>query len=686
MNIEISSSFKSSTRSAVFAISLFALTYLVLSLITIAICIGCVMLAIGLILLKIHFATILFVIGLLSFGGLLGIFLFKFIFTIKKTDTSQFKLLSENEEPKLYALIREISEAAHTSFPGKIFLSADVNAFVFYDSTFWSMFFPVKKNLVIGVGLMNSLTSQELKAVLAHEFGHFSQKSMRVGSYVHQVQLVMQNILFENNSYGNFARQLHSIHPIVGLFVNLAIGVLNGIIWILKKIYRLVYLKYLGLSREMEFHADQFAAQIAGSEYFKRSMIRLEYAGGAFQNVLIFYQQKQQQSLRPDDLYAQHLEALTYAGKVKGTLFHCGLPLFDKLPNEEQNFFRISFEENWNTHPETAERIAAAQPINPDLRISDEFPSIQYLSNEKGSKQILTDLTFSQMVGSNQSTVLTTSEFMAAYKQQMEIFQHDEMYAGYWDLGSVISLDEKEIEEQPILKFEELFNKEVTNMLLRQQARAQELNTLHSISDKQSGVRHFIFNGKKYSTKQSQAVSNLIETEENQAAEEIMAHARKITAYFIRLAEQQNAALEFKNALAKLKKYDENATAMIRIYQEIQWRAHQVFQGGNVEQIFGFINHLEAAESELRQDIKIRMQSGDYREWITPEAERQFQAYGKNQMKYFNGEKFDDDLVKYLFEVLQEYQNLAFKPVQEIRALIITKMTDLQKAAIHRPS
>lgn len=223
-------------------------------------------------------------------------------------------------------------------------------------------------------------------------------------------------------------------------------------------------------------------------------------------------------------------------------------------------------------------------------------------------------------------------------------------------------------------------------MLLRQQARAQELNTLHSISDKQSGVRHFIFNGKKYSTKQSQAVSNLIETEENQAAEEIMAHARKITAYFIRLAEQQNAALEFKNALVKLKKYDENATAMIRIYQEIQWRAHQVFQGGNVEQIFGFINHLEAAESELRQDIKIRMQSGDYREWITPEAERQFQAYGKNQMKYFNGEKFDDDLVKYLFEVLQEYQNLAFKPVQEIRALIITKMTDLQKAAIHRPS
>jgi len=38
------------------------------------------------------------------------------------------------------------------------------------------MFLPVKKNLQIGMALVNSVTVTEFKAILAHEFGHFSQK------------------------------------------------------------------------------------------------------------------------------------------------------------------------------------------------------------------------------------------------------------------------------------------------------------------------------------------------------------------------------------------------------------------------------------------------------------------------------------------------------------------------------
>ena len=37
------------------------------------------------------------------------------------------------------------------------------------------MFLPVKKNLTMGLGLINSTTVSELKSILAHEFGHFSK-------------------------------------------------------------------------------------------------------------------------------------------------------------------------------------------------------------------------------------------------------------------------------------------------------------------------------------------------------------------------------------------------------------------------------------------------------------------------------------------------------------------------------
>ena len=50
---------------------------------------------------------------------------------------------------KLFSLIEEIVVKVNTDFPKKIYLSTEVNAAVFYDSSFWSMFFPIKKNLLI---------------------------------------------------------------------------------------------------------------------------------------------------------------------------------------------------------------------------------------------------------------------------------------------------------------------------------------------------------------------------------------------------------------------------------------------------------------------------------------------------------------------------------------------------------
>jgi hypothetical protein len=66
-------------------------------------------------------------------------------------------------------------------------LFGDVNASVFYDSSFWSIIFPIRKNLQIRLGLVNKIIEQELKAILAHEFGCFSQRSTKVGSFVYDV-------------------------------------------------------------------------------------------------------------------------------------------------------------------------------------------------------------------------------------------------------------------------------------------------------------------------------------------------------------------------------------------------------------------------------------------------------------------------------------------------------------------
>ena len=45
---------------------------------------------------------------------------------------------------------------------------------------------------------------------MAHEFGHFSQRSMKLGSFVYNVNKIIHNMLFENTGYagalGSWAR------------------------------------------------------------------------------------------------------------------------------------------------------------------------------------------------------------------------------------------------------------------------------------------------------------------------------------------------------------------------------------------------------------------------------------------------------------------------------------------------
>ena len=201
MNITISDNFKKMTTKAIISIVLFLIVYILLIVLAIGLTILSVLGAIYLIAAKPMAITIGLGIGLASLGFLVLAFLFKFIFKKHTVDRSHLTEITQETEPKLFQFIQEIVDEVGTKFPKKVYISSEVNAGVFYDSSFWSMFFPIRKNLQIGLGLVNTITEQEFKAILAHEFGHFSQKSMKVGSYVYNVNQVIFNMLYDNDSY-----------------------------------------------------------------------------------------------------------------------------------------------------------------------------------------------------------------------------------------------------------------------------------------------------------------------------------------------------------------------------------------------------------------------------------------------------------------------------------------------------
>ncbi|MDQ1141457.1 M48 family metallopeptidase [Pedobacter agri] len=311
-----SKDFRRTAIKSIWAILLFIFTYIFLIVISVTLTLVCGYLGIKLMEFYTHFYTILLGLGMIGFGFLILFFLIKFMFKHKKTDRSHLVEVTRVEEPKLFSMIDEIISAVQTDFPKKVYLSAEVNASVFYDSNFWSMFLPIRKNLQIGMGLINTTTINELKAILAHEFGHFSQKSMKVGSYVYNANSIIHDILYDNESYNQVTGKIAESNSYLGIFVLASDKIIVLMQEILVKVYGVLNTNYSKLSHEMEYHADAVAGHVVGSKPLINSLLRMQLANQAFDTVLSYYNRKIEANIKTADVYPQQLMAMNFIAKA----------------------------------------------------------------------------------------------------------------------------------------------------------------------------------------------------------------------------------------------------------------------------------------------------------------------------------------------------------------------------------
>lgn len=287
-----SSSFKKEATKSIASIIVFMLVYLLLMAASIALVVAACYGGVALIALRPGLYTLLGGLGIVGVGLMVFVFLIKFMFSSDKEDNSNSIEVTEEQQPQLFAAIYEIAKQTGTRRPKKVFLSPDVNACVFYHSSFWSMFLPIRKNLKIGLGLVNALNASEFKAVIAHEFGHFSQRSMKLGSWVYQVNKIIYNMLFNNQGYAQTLGAAGSIHGILSIFAHITVGIVQAIQWVLRQVFKLVNKSYLGLSRQMEFHADLVAASLYGSNNIVNALHRIEFAEAAIKQPSILATQR----------------------------------------------------------------------------------------------------------------------------------------------------------------------------------------------------------------------------------------------------------------------------------------------------------------------------------------------------------------------------------------------------------
>lgn len=390
-----SSSFLAQIKRVVAALVVFGIVYVLLLALIVVLALAMGAVAFALIAELAGAMGIMLGLALLAAGVLLVYFMVKFLFVKKEADRTGFVEIYQHEQPELFDFIKRISEEVGTSFPMHVYLSADVNAAVFYDSTVKSMFFNVPKNLVIGMGLVNSLNLSEFKAVLAHEFGHFSQESMRAGSYVYQVNKAMFNMLFENDGFDKVLTRVAKMNYVFGLVALMVSKIIRFIQWVQRQCYKYVNMAYSRLSREMEFHADAVAVSVSGSSNGVSALKRLDFGSNAYTMTLNVYNKWLGEGIIAQNIYPDHRVAMRELARSYRVQVVDGLPAVTGNELTVADEQRVQIEDVWASHPtqeQREERMNALQVEAPATTVSawSLFRNVTALQ-EQMTAQIYTD-------------------------------------------------------------------------------------------------------------------------------------------------------------------------------------------------------------------------------------------------------------------------------------------------------
>ena len=147
--------------------------------------------------------------------------------------------LTEHDHPRLFTVLRGVAAATGQAMPSEVFLVAQLNAWVAQRGGV--MGFGSRRVMGLGLPLMEALSIQQFRAVLAHEFGHYYGGDTRLGPWVYQTRATIERTL---KGVGAHSAALAKLFQ-----------------WYGKAFLRITH----SVSRQQEFTADALAARTFGA-------------------------------------------------------------------------------------------------------------------------------------------------------------------------------------------------------------------------------------------------------------------------------------------------------------------------------------------------------------------------------------------------------------------------------------
>ena len=217
-------------------------------------------------------------------GVVLVFFMLKPLLARPGNDDRRRKINAKGE-PVIFWFVERICNIVGSPVPRQIYINHELNAAASFEHGMRSAIGGRNLTLHIGVPLVGGLNLQQFGGVLAHEFGHFSQGAgMRLSTFIRSINFWFARVVYERDAWDEGLESLVDEDTdfriaIIIMFVQLCVFVSRSILWVLMMFGHAVSCLLL---RQMEYDADKYEIQFAGSDNFEQTSDRLQILNASY--------------------------------------------------------------------------------------------------------------------------------------------------------------------------------------------------------------------------------------------------------------------------------------------------------------------------------------------------------------------------------------------------------------------
>ncbi|GGY83158.1 hypothetical protein GCM10011613_30030 [Cellvibrio zantedeschiae] len=273
-------------------------------------------------------------------------------------------MLDRKKNKRFYAAIDQMAHAIGVPAPQYIELIPDVNAAAGPVNGLLSLQ-QGKLRLVIGLSLVAGSTVQQLLGVIAHEFGHFAQRSaMTTNMWVNYVNRWLGECAFgQDEWHARLARWQETYdNGVAQACIFFAQMMILAVRYLFAFLYKLSIKLTSSMSRNMEFDADCYETQLIGSQYVKANTLNIRKLSYAWHNAM----ELNYQALHEKDKLLRNIPA---------AIMH----VFNEYPADMLKRIEEDLHEDqtnfWDSHPPDHERITAAEASKEPGRLQCDLPA-----------------------------------------------------------------------------------------------------------------------------------------------------------------------------------------------------------------------------------------------------------------------------------------------------------------------